>query len=401
MAVACGMVRPHYLLLAMALLSACADDARQEKTALAPPDPRVAARQSLNAFLAASAPSVQVFRVPVGRAARVRGAAGTTVWVPAGAFVTTANGQAVTGPVDVEIREYYGLADALLHGLATQAGPRLLATGGMLHLAARTASGQPCRLRAGVALAVLFPAFWPESGMRLFAGQEQAGRGPAQWQALPPARATTVPPLVLAEPRFGFSRIEDAAPSAVAPAEEAYRWRRGCLNDLQSGSEAAAFAPAPRRQGPRATQADSLAEVSGYLFATTQLDWINCDRFLDLPAATLLDYIVATDKEPVQISLVFKNFRGLLQGVPNGQKVVFQNVPSNEPATLVAVRWVKGQIELATCPVKLSARPEPALAFHPVTRAQLLAEFHQLDPEHRWETPVSMPTLPKFPCGNL
>ncbi|MBO2010265.1 hypothetical protein [Hymenobacter negativus] len=398
------MIKPH-LLLSLALLSACADDARQEKTASAPPDPKAVARRSLNDFLAASGPPVQVFQVPADRAARVRGAAGTSVWVPANAFAT-ATGKPVTGPVEVELREYYDLADALVHGLATQAGPRLLATGGMVHLAARTGSGQPCQLRPGVALAVLFPAFRPEPGMRLFAGQELAGRGPVQWQPLPPVRATTVPPLVLAQPRFDFIYVEGMEPgavSAVAPlrgAPEAYRWRTACLSDLEAGSEGATYAAVPRRQGPRATQADSLAEVSGYLFATTQLSWINCDRFLDRPAATLLDYAVSTDSEPVEISLVFKDFRGLLHGEAHGRQVVFANVPTNEPATLVAVRWVKGQIELATRPVKLSARPEPALVFHPVTRAELLAEFHQLDPQHRWEPPVSMPNL-RYPCGGI
>jgi hypothetical protein len=116
------------------------------------------------------------------------GTEGTTIWVPAQAFVEAALGAPTpTGPVELQLKEFYSLPDILLNNLSTNSSQDgLLETGGMLHLAAVSANGKPCNLRPGAELLVQIPAAHPKAGMQLYAGVPMPGRK-LDWQRPRPA----------------------------------------------------------------------------------------------------------------------------------------------------------------------------------------------------------------------
>ncbi|RTQ44957.1 hypothetical protein EJV47_26680 [Hymenobacter gummosus] len=149
------------------------------------------AADGLPDYLAPEKP-VQSFEVLPGRDTLLYGAEGTVLWVPAYAFGAARPGagparptDSLAGPVTLQLREFYSLPDILLHNLTTTSGTDVLETGGMLHLQAQTATGQPCALRPGKELLLRMPAARPLPGMQLYTGVPTA-RG-VDWQRPVPA----------------------------------------------------------------------------------------------------------------------------------------------------------------------------------------------------------------------
>ncbi len=66
------------------------------------------------------------------------------------------DGSSVTGPVKMELKEFYRISDILLADLYTRSDDKILETGGMLNLAA-TSEGKPVALKSGKKIVVHFP----------------------------------------------------------------------------------------------------------------------------------------------------------------------------------------------------------------------------------------------------
>ena len=164
----------------------------------------------LEQFLATGLPAPQRFALRPDRDTVLTGAQGTQLLIAADAWDLPPG----SGPVELRVQEFYQTADLVLAGLTTTAGPDLLETGGMVHLAA-SAGGQPVRLRPGAAIHLRMPAASRQDGMQLFLS---SGPAPGQatgldWQ-LPP------PPGAAAGPQWSY---KPAAPRL----ERGHGWRLG------------------------------------------------------------------------------------------------------------------------------------------------------------------------------
>ncbi len=127
----------------------------------------------------------QHFQVAAGRDTVLRCTEGTILHIPADAF-TLADGSAASGTVELQVQEFYKLSDIVLANLGTKSGPELLETGGMLHLEARSATGQPCSIRPGATLLLQMPSARPQAGMQLYTGVPTA-QHTIDWQQPAPA----------------------------------------------------------------------------------------------------------------------------------------------------------------------------------------------------------------------
>ncbi len=123
---------------------------------------------------------VQSFNLPVSKDTLLTCREGTTLRIPANAFVSVKTGEPVTGAVAFRVKEYFAIGDALLANLSTMTKSDLLETGGMVYLEA-TANGEACALKEGAAVRIGFPYREKKAGMQLFNGRRE--NGTMQWEA--------------------------------------------------------------------------------------------------------------------------------------------------------------------------------------------------------------------------
>ncbi len=184
-----------------------ADDERRVPTTLADAPDRAevneaatgvdsAATAELRQFLLSGLPPTQQFVVRPGRDTMLLCRQGTQVLIPADVWDLGADSSAV---VQVAVQEFYTAADMVLAGLSTTSGPRLLETGGMLHLAA-TANGRPVQLRPGSYVHLRMPAKERQPGMQVFQGLEKGPGHRVDWQL--PAGPVPAPAAAAEPPSF-------------------------------------------------------------------------------------------------------------------------------------------------------------------------------------------------------
>jgi hypothetical protein len=126
----------------------------------------------------------EYFRIDPTQASEVHGREGTIVRIPAGSLVTEKQAPA-RGPVWVELKECYSMADILLSNLSTVSENNdLLETGGIV-LVQASAQGQPLRVAEGQTIQIDMPASRRQPGMRLSRGLGDR-RKLLRWVALTP-----------------------------------------------------------------------------------------------------------------------------------------------------------------------------------------------------------------------
>jgi hypothetical protein len=114
-----------------------------------------------------------------------------------------------------------------------------------------------------------------------------------------------------------------------------------------------------------------------YELAAGGLGWINCDRLLE--PGPRIEFAVQAPGPATVVSLVFKGQRSILASSrTDGSTAVFEQVPSGQAATIVALRRENGVTYLATSSVSLGQAAQPALQFRPVSLAELRTELAQL-----------------------
>ncbi len=103
--------------------------------------------------------------------------------------------------------------------------------------------------------------------------------------------------------------------------------------------------------------------LSRYVVATSNLGWINCDRFYEFSENQRTDLQFATANESDQFYLVFKNMRSLLRPNSSAGKVVFEGVPKGEEVRLVVVRMDEGEAKMAQQDFKIGSMQNSNLLF--------------------------------------
>lgn len=121
----------------------------------------------------------QTMTIRTDRDQQITAAAGTLIVIPARSFVFE-DGSAPEGAVEITVKEAYAPADWIAHNLATTSDGRLLQTGGMVYIDARS-EGKPLALAAGASLTVAMPAKNIDPAMELFYSRQDAN-GNINWQ---------------------------------------------------------------------------------------------------------------------------------------------------------------------------------------------------------------------------
>ncbi len=118
------------------------------------------------------------------------------------------------------------------------------------------------------------------------------------------------------------------------------------------------------------TTSATVDELSNYVFNTTQLGWINCDRFYN--QSQRMQPVTAKVRRPnkAQVYLVFTEMRMLLNMTPNRNgDHVSPPAPVDQPAVVFAFMVIDGQAQLCVQPLKPNEKP--VLEFTPSTVAEV------------------------------
>lgn len=131
-----------------------------------------------------------------------------------------------------------------------------------------------------------------------------------------------------------------------------------------------------QRDAARQAWADTVRTVtseslSNYVYTTSWLGWINCDRFYDVPDNRKAPVIARTAPGiQAHAYVVFTGMRMLLNMEPDDEgEYVSLPVPTNEPAVIFAFTVKNGQAQLCVEPIVKGEIPE--LEFTPSTVAEV------------------------------
>ncbi len=205
---------------------------------------------------------------------------GTKVSIPKNSFKTK-DGKVYTGPVEIEVAEFYKKADIIKKQLSTTSDRQLLESGGMVYVNLSDGNKNDLVFDSSATMTVQFSGA-KKSGMEIFVGDSVDGK--LNW--------------VKYKPRD-------------------YDWFCG-------------------NGGPR-RPSTNMNKLNDYAFKGGILGWINCDRFIEVKQKTGL-YVNIDDTANVNICLIFKKINSMMDygDRNNGCDFTFYNVPVGEEVTLLA-----------------------------------------------------------------
>lgn len=126
-------------------------------------------------------------------------------------------------------------------------------------------------------------------------------------------------------------------------------------------------------------QEAEISEISQYIFSTSQLGWINCDRFYKDNSPKIDYFVNIGNVKNVDIKIVFNDINSILTGWMNQGKYTFNSVPTGHKVTLVALKYENDQYYLAVTETTITKDRKPSLVFEQVTMARLKTEMEKLN----------------------
>ena len=295
---------------------------------------------------------------------------GTKILIPAHAFVLEDNpDRPLQGPVELRVLEVYRAGEMLRHHLTTQEkSGKLLESAGMIYLAA-FAEGKVLRLKKGKKVLLGFPKKKDFKRAALFSGVRASGEA-LRWEK---EESTFDLRNAIVDTYFG-----GAAPGGlqIVNAEEAstvYPSETGVSRDTAIVSDRSIYPRALIEDEPITDKLTLLADYDNYFFfSTPQLNWINCDRFVEEEVANLRVDISGFPQNTLYY-LVFEELNSVMAGYrkagePEESNPVFEQVPLGRQVKLVVVFNRGGDYYLAEQEV-LTAEGQ-TIALEPVATAK-------------------------------
>lgn len=308
---------------------------------------------------------------------KISGHEGTKLTVPEHAFVF-ADGSLVEEPVEITVREYYKTSDILMANLTTMCNDEMIETGGMLHISA-TCNNHEVFVKEGKSIGIKLPANNAHKpGMELFAGVETADG--VNWK--------------LASELFSKKgRGQKANRNYYAPLATGNLNIQNVINDsstyinngvslneslIQNNSWNANRNVNYDNVSAGLTLGSSIGDT--YLMETSQLGWINCDRFIDAGPKTPMMVKVDTTNQP-SVRLVFKDINSVMRGYYNTKdhNYQFSGLPVGQRATLIAYSVTEDGAWLDKKDIVIAADGSMKLDLSSVSESQLKSAFRKLN----------------------
>ncbi|UOR04742.1 energy transducer TonB [Hymenobacter aerilatus] len=369
--------------------------------------------------------------------AEVRGREGTVVRIPAGALVNS-RGEPARGPVFVELKECYGLADRLLSNIVSETTDDQLMIPGGAVLVHVTGSGQPLHLAEGHTVQVELPAA-TRATAQLYHGRG-GRRQPIRWVAAGPesvvdnqiySEAQPMPmyesgpaalnklvryPTAAADSHTQgtvyVSAVIDEAGRVLTPKvlrglgsafdvealrvlrQSSGRWTPGQREGrfvkvkmlvpirftLPDAPDLLASADSTSAPAPTTPEADAeIPATDRQAFRVGQLGWVAAAR--PRPAAESVTTLTATVEPDTHTSvrLVLHDAATIVLGQPTETGYEFVDVPANKKAALLGIRYMSGTPYVAVREITTGRHSNEPLSFRETTLAELEKLVQELE----------------------
>ena len=107
------------------------------------------------------------------------------------------------------------------------------------------------------------------------------------------------------------------------------------------------------------------------MFSSTELGWINCDRFLQ-EDGPLVDFFVEAKSSPgSSVSMVFEDRKSILRGIREGGHFVFAGIPADENVRLIGKDNFSGNPTIEVKRANTSSLTCSLKNYEPMTLARL------------------------------
>ncbi len=274
--------------------------------------------QQLNKVLAKYEQAPQKFNVSAQKPSSVKGKQGTVIFINPDDLMTT-NGEAVSGSIEVELKELTNQKQLLNANATTSSNGKLLVSGGAYYIN-MSASGKPLKLKSGKTLSVEFPQITTEK-MGLFYGQRD-GLGNLNW--------------VESNQKFQTQPIKNTAENneQKATTTEKKTDLEEILDYVEIDSNYAPISQSTRRKWAMESKIYQAIQLNS-------LGWINCDRFLENTNNTnlLVNFSPADGIKNGNLYLIFRDINSVISSFYNVSATTnetFNNIPIGYKVQLVA-----------------------------------------------------------------
>lgn len=121
------------------------------------------------------------------------------------------------------------------------------------------------------------------------------------------------------------------------------------------------------------------ASLDYYIYSSTELGWINCDRFVNETEELVTVSIHTNDAENCAVSMVFEDINSILKGVAEDGKIVFYDVPTNKKVKLIGINTSSTQPLMAVRSDYTGVKKIVLDKYKPFTVEELEKEFSKKD----------------------
>ena len=363
---------------------------------------------------------------------------GTTLKIKHSCFLIASTLTEVKGAITFQVKEFYKISDILSARLSTHSNGNILETGGMLFIQA-TSDGQLCKLKDNSTIEISFPFTEKKDSMLLFSGSwtnqkmnwelfpsneanqkeivEEIAEFPGGTVALQNFfRKNLVYPDSLADMGIGgiiqmnFVIDETGKAKVVNFKNRSQKGFKDAM--LNTFSKMPRWKPAKRNGVPiKSTYSQSItfyneeqnandtlfkndfeatindtninkvktADIRKYIFSTSKLGWINCDRFYNSPKPRTEFYVDCGNYTELDIKLVFHSFKAILDNYASKTTYKFQNIPDDEAIIVVVVKKMNNDTFISLTESNTNLKAINNLVFEKVTMDGLKQKLEQLN----------------------
>lgn len=145
------------------------------------------------------------------------------------------------------------------------------------------------------------------------------------------------------------------------------------------GTEAVTAQEFETRLGNETDTTMSSRDVGYYVLKTSNLGWINCDRFINGRTNRITYELKIKNAEGANINMVFKSLNSVLPSWYTNDIYDFRTVGANEDVTLVGIKRKNGKLYYDAIDTKTEANPIVDFDFKEVSVEQLKKELEKLN----------------------